>query len=400
MLDPAPPPEDHRGGAVAARRADAGDARVAVRRRRRRGAGDRLRRRRHGRVPRRRRRQLLLPRDEHPAAGRAPGHRVRHRPRPRRPAAARRRGRAAAAVAAGVRGHAIEVRLYAEDPAAGWQPQSGTLHAFDVPGVVAEFANPPAPGIRLDSGVVAGTGVGIHYDPMLAKVIAYAPTRAEAARALAGALARARIHGVVTNRDLLVRVLRHPAFLAGDTDTAFLDRHGLDALAEPLAGKDAYRLVGAGRRPRRRGAQPRRRRRARRASRAAGATCRARRSASATTGSGGELEVAYRLDRDGLVADGLRRRRPRRGDARTRSSLDVDGVTRRFACRRATATDRYVDSPLGSVTLRRVEPLRRPGRCRAPPARCWRRCRARSSASSSRSATASSAASRCCGWRR
>ena len=73
-------------------------------------------------------------------------------------------------------------------------------------------------------------------------MISYAPTRDEAARALAGALARSRIHGVVTNRDLLVRVLRHPAFLAGDTDTRFFDRHGLDALAEPLAGKDAYRL--------------------------------------------------------------------------------------------------------------------------------------------------------------
>jgi propionyl-CoA carboxylase alpha chain len=128
-------------------------------------------------------------------------------------------------------GHSIEVRLYAEDPAAGWQPQSGTLHRIDVPGVATELANPTGAGIRLDSGVVDGSVVGIHFDPMLAKVISWAPTRSEAAARLAGALERSRIHGVTTNRDLLVRVLRHPAFLAGETDTAFFDRHGLDALA-------------------------------------------------------------------------------------------------------------------------------------------------------------------------
>ncbi|WP_216216522.1 acetyl/propionyl/methylcrotonyl-CoA carboxylase subunit alpha [Amycolatopsis aidingensis] len=139
-------------------------------------------------------------------------------------------------------GHAIEVRLYAEDPAAQWQPQSGTLHRFEIPGVRAEFAIPDGHGLRLDSGVTGGSVIGVHYDPMLAKVIAWAPDRAAAARMLAGALARARIHGVVTNRDLLVRVLRHPAFLAGDTDTAFFDRHGLDTLARPLAGAEHTRL--------------------------------------------------------------------------------------------------------------------------------------------------------------
>ncbi|HEU5110083.1 MAG TPA: biotin carboxylase N-terminal domain-containing protein, partial [Micromonosporaceae bacterium] len=144
-------------------------------------------------------------------------------------------------------GHAIEVRLYAEDPAADWRPQSGVLHRFEVPGIAAELANPVGPGVRLDSGVRSGSVVGVHYDPMLAKVIAWAPTRDAAARALAGTLARARIHGLVTNRALLVRVLRHPAFLAGDTDTAFFDRHGLATLAEPLADKDsvAVSLVAA-----------------------------------------------------------------------------------------------------------------------------------------------------------
>ena len=70
-------------------------------------------------------------------------------------------------------GHAIEVRLYAEDPTAAWQPQSGTLHEFDVAGVSSEFGNPSSPGIRLDAGVAAGSIVGIHYDPLLAKVISH-----------------------------------------------------------------------------------------------------------------------------------------------------------------------------------------------------------------------------------
>ena len=119
-------------------------------------------------------------------------------------------------------GHAIEVRLYAEDPAADWQPQSGLLTAFEVPGVTAEFDLLNRPGLRLDAGFESGDVVSTHYDAMLAKVIAWAPTRAQAARRLSDALAKARIHGVVTNRELLVRILRSPAFLAGDVSTALL----------------------------------------------------------------------------------------------------------------------------------------------------------------------------------
>ena len=78
---------------------------------------------------------------------------------------------------------------------------------------------------------------------MLAKVIAWAPTRAEAAARLAAALAGARVHGLTTNRDLLVRTLRHPDFLAGRTDTAFFDRIGLDVLAAPLAGPGEVELA-------------------------------------------------------------------------------------------------------------------------------------------------------------
>ena len=140
-------------------------------------------------------------------------------------------------------GHAIEARLYAEDPAADWQPQSGTLRRFTVPGQPAEFTAPSRSGLRLDSGVVSGSRVSIFYDPMLAKVICWAPDRAQAAATLAAALAIAKIHGLTTNRDLLVRVLRHPAFLAGDTDTSFLDDHDLASLAAPLASQDAVQLA-------------------------------------------------------------------------------------------------------------------------------------------------------------
>lgn len=140
-------------------------------------------------------------------------------------------------------GHSIEARLYAEDPAKNWQPQAGQVHAFDVPSVRTEFTSlGQRTGIRLDSGIVDGFTVSIHYDPMLAKVISYAPTRRQAALVLADALARARVHGVRTNRDLLVNVLRHPAFLDGATDTAFFDTHGLERLAAPLGDDAVIRL--------------------------------------------------------------------------------------------------------------------------------------------------------------
>ncbi|MDT5147393.1 MAG: propionyl-CoA carboxylase alpha chain, partial [Mycobacterium sp.] len=140
-------------------------------------------------------------------------------------------------------GHSIEARLYAEDPAQGWQPQAGPVHTIDVPAVREQFNTlGQRTGIRLDSGVVDGFTVSIHYDPMLAKVISYAPTRRQAALVLADALARARLHGVRTNRELLVNVLRHHAFLDGATDTAFFDTHGLPELAAPLADEDTLRL--------------------------------------------------------------------------------------------------------------------------------------------------------------
>ncbi len=113
-------------------------------------------------------------------------------------------------------GHAIEVRLYAEDPANNYMPSVGTLHRFQPAGT---------PGVRWDSGVETGGVVSPHYDPMLAKVISHAPTRRQAAAVLRRELQETAVHGVVTNAASLASILGDPAFLAGDTTTAFLDLH-------------------------------------------------------------------------------------------------------------------------------------------------------------------------------
>ncbi|MFJ5176236.1 biotin carboxylase N-terminal domain-containing protein [Streptomyces griseoviridis] len=203
------------------------------------------------------------------------------------------------------RGHAVEARLYAEDPARDWAPQTGTLHRLAVP-----------EGVRLDSGYGDGDTVGVHYDPMLAKVIAHAPTRAEALRTLAGALERATIHGPVTNRDLLVRSLRHDAFTSGRLDIGFYDRH-LTALTAP--DPDPYAPLAAA---------------------LADAHGRSRFGGWRNLGSGPqtkryavdgeEHEVHYRHTREGLAADGVR---VIHADAAL-VVLEVDGVRRRFAVAR------------------------------------------------------------------
>jgi len=133
-------------------------------------------------------------------------------------------------------GHAIEVRLYAEDVPAGYLPATGTLHRFAVPEL---------PGIRVDAGVTDGSVVSPHYDPMLAKVIAHGATRAEAARTLARALAQAAVHGVTTNRDLLVGILRDAEFLAGGTDTGFLPRHPELVTPDVSAGEGVRAIAAA-----------------------------------------------------------------------------------------------------------------------------------------------------------
>jgi propionyl-CoA carboxylase alpha chain len=131
-------------------------------------------------------------------------------------------------------GHAVEARLYAEDPLNDFLPASGEFHRFGFPDQA---------GLRVDSGIEDGSNVSVFYDPLLAKVIAHAPTRKEAATALASALRGARIHGSTTNRALLVRVLEHPEFVAGNIDTHFLDRHDVTELGRPLADESTERVA-------------------------------------------------------------------------------------------------------------------------------------------------------------
>jgi propionyl-CoA carboxylase alpha chain len=199
------------------------------------------------------------------------------------------------------RGHAVEARLYAEDPARDWTPQTGTLHHFSIP-----------PSVRLDTGYENGDDIGVHYDPMLAKVVAYAPTRAEAVRKLAGALERATIHGPATNRDLLVNSLRHKEFTTARMDTGFYDRH-LPELTEPHSDPHAPLAAAL----------------ADAAGRSRFGGWRNLHSAPQTKRyavAGEEHEVHYRHTRQGLEADGVR---VVHVDAAL-VVLEVDGIQRKF----------------------------------------------------------------------
>ena len=142
----------------------------------------------------------------------------------------------------GTRGHAIEVRLYAEDPSAGWQPQSGTMHRIELD-AQSHFGPLDRPGVRVDAGIESGSEISTFYDPMLAKVISWAPTRGRAAAILARTLSDAALHGPTTNRDMLVNTLRESTFLSGDTDTGYLEQIGLDVLSAPLADESTVTLT-------------------------------------------------------------------------------------------------------------------------------------------------------------
>ncbi|PZG22203.1 acety-l/propionyl-CoA carboxylase subunit alpha [Micromonospora craterilacus] len=262
-----------------------------------------------------------------------------------------------------VEGHAIEVRLCAEEPAQGFRPATGTLHRFTIPGVAGEFTR--VEGVRLDSGVADGSVIGMHYDSMLAKVIAWGRTRDEAARMLASSLARAEIHGVATNRDLLVRVLRSRQFGAVEVDTGFLDRHPevfapllpvaqlpVVALAAALASADARRaaapvLAGLPSGWRNVPAFPQ---------------------VAHFDGPDGEIELRYRLDRTGALAEWSASPVAGPGPAREpteaepppavtlleatpeRVVLDVDGVRRVYRVHQA-GSEVFVDGPDGAVSL-------------------------------------------------
>jgi 3-methylcrotonyl-CoA carboxylase alpha subunit len=117
------------------------------------------------------------------------------------------------------RGHAIEVRVYAEDPDDRFLPQSGTI---------ASYAEPSGPGVRVDAGVTRGTEIGLRFDPMLAKLICYAPDRNTAIDRSARALRDYVILGTKTNVSWLRRVVTHPAFREGLVSTRFLEEHAAD----------------------------------------------------------------------------------------------------------------------------------------------------------------------------
>jgi acetyl-CoA carboxylase biotin carboxylase subunit len=121
------------------------------------------------------------------------------------------------------RGHAIECRVYAEDPANGFLPHAGPLLLY---------REPRGPGVRVDSGVGEGGTVPVNYDPLLAKLIAYAETRDGAIARAAGALREYPILGIRTNVPFLIRILEGEAFVAGRVHTTFVDEH-LDALLPP-----------------------------------------------------------------------------------------------------------------------------------------------------------------------
>jgi acetyl-CoA carboxylase biotin carboxylase subunit len=112
------------------------------------------------------------------------------------------------------RGHAIECRVYAEDPEAGFLPCPGRITALRVPG---------GPGVRDDSGVFEGAEVPVHYDPLVSKLVVWAGTREEAVRRMRRAVSEYRVLGIKTTLPFFERVLDHPAFVAGDLDTSFVD---------------------------------------------------------------------------------------------------------------------------------------------------------------------------------
>jgi acetyl/propionyl-CoA carboxylase alpha subunit len=138
------------------------------------------------------------------------------------------------------RGHAIEVRVYAEDADDRFLPQSGTI---------AVYREPSGPGIRVDAGVTEGSTIGVKFDPMLAKLIAYGETRDAAIDRLDRALRDYVILGTKTNVSWLRRVVTHPAFRDGRVSTRFLEDHALTRTVPEYVSDIATAIVARARRP-------------------------------------------------------------------------------------------------------------------------------------------------------
>ncbi len=139
--------------------------------------------------------------------------------------------------AVAIDGHAVEARLYAEDPTAGFLPATGTLRHLRFP--------PTGPHVRVDTGIRQGDAVTVHYDPMIAKIIAWDSDRTTALRRLSAALDATEIVGLGTNADFLRAIAAHPAFADGDLDTRFIERHEGDLLAVGGAAPDEVLILAA-----------------------------------------------------------------------------------------------------------------------------------------------------------
>ncbi len=132
------------------------------------------------------------------------------------------------------RGHAIECRIYAEDPAQGFIPQAGPILLY---------REPQGPGIRVDSGVAAGSIVSVHYDPMLAKLIVWAGSREGARQRALAALREFVVLGIRTNIPFMIQLLQHEQFVAATIDTGFLDREGVAIAAATVQELPAAALA-------------------------------------------------------------------------------------------------------------------------------------------------------------
>ena len=136
-----------------------------------------------------------------------------------------------------LRGHAIEVRLYAEDPTHDFLPASGPLHLYREPA--------PGAGRRIDSGVAEGDFISPFYDPLLAKLIAWGEDREQARLRLLGMLDETQVAGIRSNRDFLRRLLATPAFAAAELDTGFIDRHRAQLLPAAAAPDEQFWQLAA-----------------------------------------------------------------------------------------------------------------------------------------------------------
>jgi 3-methylcrotonyl-CoA carboxylase alpha subunit len=145
-----------------------------------------------------------------------------------------------------VTGHAVEARLYAEDAEGGFLPSTGTLSRLEFGSGVAfsGAGNKDGEGVRIDTGVETGSRIGLDFDPMIAKVIAWGPDRATAIDRLVGALDGTIVEGLKSNRAFLARLADHPAFRAGEVDTGFIARHA-EALAPATEVPETALLLAA-----------------------------------------------------------------------------------------------------------------------------------------------------------